>query len=176
MPLFSATFINTFMSSTVTNDSKGFPNAGLSRRLGAMLYDGLLLLGVILSTAIIIPAIMTFSGAQPEVGDGQVVHEIEPFISPVFFQLYFIVVVTGFYCWFWLKNGQTLGMQSWRLKLVSDQGGPLTAKHCLLRLLSGGLSFACAGLGYWWVLIDRDHKSWHDRLSKTKVIVLPKKS
>ncbi|MET0378345.1 MAG: hypothetical protein ABW049_05060 [Spongiibacteraceae bacterium] len=31
-----------------------------------------------------------------------------------------------------------------------------------------------AGLGYWWIWLDPQQRSWHDRASNTRVVVLPK--
>jgi uncharacterized RDD family membrane protein YckC len=32
----------------------------------------------------------------------------------------------------------------------------------------------CLGLGFLWVLYDRDKLAWHDRLSGTRLVRLPK--
>jgi uncharacterized RDD family membrane protein YckC len=156
-----------------TNHSE-YSSAGLGRYLAAMFYDFLLLLGIILSTAIIIPAILTAIGSQTAVQEGQIVHQVEPFIDAAFFQVYFVLVISFFYCWFWRKNGQTLGMQSWRLKLITTNDEKVSLKHCLLRLTGASISLLCFGLGYLWIYLDKDKRSWHDRLSKTRLIVLPK--
>lgn len=162
------------MTQNPSNISNNTNIAGLTRRLAAIFYDFLLLLSVVLSTAIIIPAIMTFSGVQATIEEGQTVHEIEPFIDASFFQIYFVFITCIFYCGFWKKNGQTLGMQTWRLKLIDQQGSPLTFNQCFLRWFTAGLSLGCAGLGYLWAIIDKEGLTWHDRLSKTRVILLPK--
>ena len=49
---------------------------------------------------------------------------------------------------FWRKSGQTLGMQTWRLKTVNDQGGLLTWRQSFVRIISACLLPAlCALLG-----------------------------
>lgn len=80
----------------------------------------------------------------------------------------------SFFSVFWLNGGQTLGMQVWRIKLVDFQGDPPTAGKVLLRCLGASLSAACLGLGYLWCLIDRNNRYWHDYLSGTELILLPK--
>ena len=149
-------------------------SAGIGRRLAAMFYDFLLLIGVMLSTAIILPLFLTLTGSQGAIEEGQTVNELEPLVDPVYFQLYAVFVITAFYCWFWTKNGQTLGMQSWRLKLVNMSGEPITLEQALKRLIGASVSILCAGCGYWWILIDKDQLSWHDRWSNTRLVVLPK--
>ena len=46
----------------------------------------------------------------------------------------------------------------------------LYVRDVLLRLAAATLSWLAAGLGYFWMLIDRDRLTWHDRLSATRVI------
>jgi uncharacterized RDD family membrane protein YckC len=37
------------------------------------------------------------------------------------------------------------------------------------------LSWLPLGLGYFWILFDREGRAWHDRLSRTRVVLLPKR-
>jgi uncharacterized RDD family membrane protein YckC len=45
----------------------------------------------------------------------------------------------------------------------------------LLRFFAAILSWSAGGLGFLWILVDRDRMAWHDRLSKTEVVLLAKK-
>jgi len=87
----------------------------------------------------------------------------------------FLLIVIGFFTWFWTHGGQTLGMRAWRLKLLSRDGQAVTLRQALVRLAGALLSLLPAGLGLLWVLIDPQRCAWHDRLSDTRLIVLPKK-
>lgn len=156
----------------MTETSSPYPIAGVPRRLAAMVYDSLLVFGVLFTATI--PAL--FWDHQKRVGNDEVVHEITPIVEGIYFQLYLLLVVIAFFCWFWKKNGQTLGMQAWRLLLVADTGADVAVRQCLIRLLAAALSLLCFGLGYWWAWIDKEKLTWHDRLSKTRVVLLPKKS
>jgi len=89
-------------------------------------------------------------------------------------QLLTVFSIVGFFTIFWLNGGQTLGMQAWRIKLVNFQGGPPSAGRALLRCLGAFLSAACLGLGYLWCLIDHNNRYWHDYLSGTELILVPK--
>jgi uncharacterized RDD family membrane protein YckC len=42
------------------------------------------------------------------------------------------------------------------------------------RLASALLSLLPLGLGFFWILVDRDRRAWHDRLSRTRIVVVPK--
>jgi uncharacterized RDD family membrane protein YckC len=58
---------------------------------------------------------------------------------------------------------------------VRADGGPITWRIALVRLGGACVSAAAAGLGYFWIWVDRDRLAWHDRWSGTRVIVLPKR-
>ena len=91
------------------------------------------------------------------------------------FQLLVLSVTTLFYTGFWSRGGQTLGMRSWRLQVVTATGDPPALGVSLLRFFGALLSIAALGLGLLWILVDRERRSWHDLLSNTRVILLPKK-
>ncbi|WP_019529938.1 RDD family protein [Dasania marina] len=156
----------------MNNTLSSAPNAGLVKRFAAMLYDTLLLFGV-LFTATLIPALL-LSGSQQQNANGDVVHELHPLMTGLAFQLYLLFIVVLFFSVFWRKQGQTLGMQAWKLKLVNRHNQAPTIKECLLRLLYATISFACLGMGYWWLWIDKEQLTWHDRWSKTRVLQLSK--
>lgn len=152
------------MSST----EQPLPPAGLARRLAALFYDALLLLAIAWGvTAAYVAADLALTGNEALREYGQV--HGRPLL-----QLLLLSAVVVFCCYFWLRSGQTLGMQSWRLCLVSVDREPLRLRQCLLRCAAAALSIACLGCGYWWALIDRKGRSWHDRLSATEVLLLPK--
>ena len=44
----------------------------------------------------------------------------------------------------------------------------------MARLALAVVSFVCLGLGYWWILVDPQRRAWHDRLTGTRVVVVPK--
>ena len=136
-----------------------------------MIYDSFLVFGVLFTATI--PAV--FLKQQPQVTNNEVVHDLTPLVHGWAFQLYLIFVFTCFYCWFWRKNQQTLGMQAWRLRVETFEGGTISIGQCLIRLLGACISLACLGAGYWWAWIDRDGLSWHDRWSKSRIVLLPKK-
>jgi len=130
-------------------------NAGVFKRLAAMVYDLML----------IVASWMVLGGIMMALNGNEIISiPVLPMILPL--------VIILFYLYFWLKSGQTLGMQTWRIKLVSDLDQPLTIKQCLIRLVFASLSFACAGLGYFWLWLDPARLTWHDRISQTRVIMV----
>lgn len=117
-----------------------------------MVYDALLVLALWMFTLFPIVALANDAVAGPLVR------------SLLFLELY------GFFVFFWMRRGQTLGMLAWRLELSNDRPGPLTLSQLTLRFIGGLLSFAALGLGYLWILADPERRSWSDRLSASRVL------
>ena len=156
-------------------DTQTPPAAGVLPRLMAMIYDGLLLFALLcLATLLAVLVTGRIDTEIPE-ASSQVMHTADPLLTGIGFQAYLLAVVIGFYSLFWRKNGQTLGMQAWRIQVQNTTGGKPGWGQCIVRCLTALLSLAPAGLGYWWVWIDKDNRSWHDRLSGTQVVRLPKR-
>lgn len=149
-------------------------NAGVLRRLTAMVYDGLLLFAVLFIATLIPALIISPEHLENAPHTNAVVHELNRPLDGWLFRLYLLAVIILFNGLFWRRQGQTLGMQAWRLKLVSKDGGRPSWGQCAIRVLGSLLSLSCGGLGYFWIWIDRQGLSWHDRLSGTRVLLLPK--
>ncbi len=133
--------------------------APLWRRAMAMVYDTLLLSATLMLAAL---PIVTFFGGVP---GGWARHA---------FQFYLLIIAFLFFGWFWVHGGQTLGMRSWRLQLVGTEELSVGWKTALLRFLSALLSALVVGLGYWLALLDSGRRTWHDRISDSVIILLPK--
>lgn len=85
-------------------------------------------------------------------------------------------LVTGAYAVIsWSRGGQTLGMRPWRLRVVGADGTSPTRKQLLMRYLIGTLSLLLGGIGFWWAWLDRDRRTWHDRVSGTRVVRVEKR-
>ena len=136
-------------------------NAGLLRRIGAMLYDALLVAALLFLATI--PFIAARGGEPVERGDNLI------------YQVTLVIVVYAFFVGFWSGPGRTLGMQSWRLQLQNDQGKVPTVAQASVRFLASLLSWLPLGLGFVWQLWDRENLTWHDRISRTRLVYYPRK-
>lgn len=144
---------------------------GLLRRLAAMFYDSWLVLASLIFVVALLVGLRVLIQGAPAEGE----HALGgPWRWPTF--LLMMLVVCHFFVYFWHKSGQTLAMQTWRIKVVNAENEPISYRQAYLRFFAACLSVACAGLGYWWVLIDREHKSWHDHLSGSRLVLLPKRT
>lgn len=169
--LSSANVSSAQASSTPSTDPTAAPKpAGLPRRFAAMVYDSLLLIALGLGYGAIVTAInVAIQGAPTE----RQALEWGPWQPLVFVGL--IMVLVGFYYFFWGRSGQTLGMRAWRLKLVDQDSQRLASPgQRLARALLAPISFAALGLGYFWLWIDPEHHTVHGRLTRTRVLVMPK--
>jgi uncharacterized RDD family membrane protein YckC len=134
---------------------------GLARRLAAIFYDSWLIVAVWLLLIIV----DTFVRDDEGLGIA---------VSHLPLQVLLLATPFLFFGWFWTHGGQTLGMRSWRLRLLRDDGSAMNWRVSVVRVAAAHLSFFALGLGYLWVLVDRDGLSWHDRLSRTRLVMLSK--
>ncbi|MDI5892412.1 RDD family protein [Halomonas rhizosphaerae] len=142
--------------------------AGLGRRLGAMLYDGLLVLAIWI---VMVSAHLAVVRLVLEVPAEQVGTGLAQVLS---LRLLLAVSAFAFFAFFWTRGGMTLGMQAWRLRVQTLDGCSITGLQALQRFLVAGISLAAFGLGYLWILVDGEKRSWPDIASGTRVVVLPK--
>jgi uncharacterized RDD family membrane protein YckC len=140
------------------------PSASLLRRVCAMVYDGLLLLALLMIvTALFLP----FTGGEA----------VRWATFPLLTLLYWPTIVGAVVIYFgmpWTERGQTLGMASWRIRVQREDGYLLTWRDVVVRLAASLVSWAPAGLGWMWALFDPQRRAWHDKLSRTRVVLLPK--
>ena len=139
----------------VTRSAVGLPPS-IRRRLASMLYESFLLLGV-LSVAFVVPHLLI----------GLISKVAAP--GPMLW-LHVFVVLYAYFGWLWKRSGQTLAMQTWKIRLVSTRGEPLTQRQIILRYLLAWPSLLACGIGILWALVDRDRQFLHDRLAGTRLI------
>ena len=125
--------------------------------MGALLYDALLLIAIWMAT--LFPWVIANSGEA---------------VVGLLVQSVLLLELIGFYLFFWSRQGQTLGMKAWRIRLVDTTGHPPAFKQLLIRLATAPLSVLSCGLGYLWFYMGDRRQTWHDRLSGTMVVHLPR--
>ncbi len=149
-----------------------YPSASLFKRLASMVYDLLILVAIWLLIGFLYMKLY-------EVVTGIPANTEDPAYSSQLPYTLFPLMLLGtfaFYAWFWTHGGQTLGMRAWRLQVVDAHldGRPLRLMQCLSRFLMAVISLSTFGLGYLWVLVSPSGDSWHDSLSGTRTLLLPK--
>jgi uncharacterized RDD family membrane protein YckC len=129
---------------------------GLRRRIASMTYESLLVLGV-LSVSFMLPQLvlgMRFGVVLP----GWVL------IGHIFLAL------GAYFIWSWHHGGQTLAMQTWKLKMATPSGERPSLQRLALRYALSWPSIIYLGAGLIWALFDRDRQFLHDRLAGTRIV------
>lgn len=138
------------------------PAAPLWRRLLALLYDLLALIGLWVFIGLLAVAL---NGGQAVTGTLR--------LAVLYPALW---LVTGaYFALSWRYGGQTLGMRAWRLKVQRNGGAALDQGRAWLRYACGWLSLLPAGAGMLTCLYDRDRRALHDCLAGTRVALMPKR-
>jgi uncharacterized RDD family membrane protein YckC len=139
-------------------------SAGFGRRLAALIYDGFLLVALL----------MIFTGGALFFTHGAAIELTTAGNWVYVYRAGLILVIAGYYALNWLHSGQTLGMRAWRLRAVSDSYHALSWSAVVLRAIFGFIAWAPAALGVLWLYLDPEHLALHDRLSRTRVVRLPR--
>lgn len=153
----------------------------IKRRLTTMMYEGVLLFGVVAIAGLVFSPIFQQRHAL------YLRHAL---------QYWLFFVIGAYFIWFWIHSGQTLPMKTWRMRLVTLDGKSVTFKRALARYFLAWLWFL-PGLAIAWAL---DAKAWtslaivlanviawaltarihpskqflHDRIAGTKLIEISK--
>ncbi|AHE28246.1 RDD family protein [Burkholderia pseudomallei] len=158
------------------------PPPSVRRRLAALAYESLLLFGVVFFAG------LTFGVALQQRNGLDHRNLLAGWIA---------LVVGAYFVWFWTHGGQTLPMKTWRLRVETARGAPLSAGRALARYALGWLWFlpplalhplagfplprTLAATAVWfalWALAARLHPSRqfpHDRLAGTRIVDTPRR-
>lgn len=149
--------------------------------MACFVYEGLLLFGLAL-----IPGVL---GALFFAQTGQ----RHPLQSDTALRIYALALYGVYFVWFWSRRGQTLAMQTWRIRLVTAAGAPVSQTRALARYaaccvawfalptaLAAALrwppSASLAALAFWFpiyallALLAPERQFWHDRLCGTRLV------
>lgn len=132
----------------------------LPRRLAAIVYDTIVLIALLFFAALP-PTLLYGEGTSGPLA----VHLM---------RIYLLAIAFAFFGGFWTHGGQTIGMRAWRIRVVGIDGKSIGWRAALGRFLAAMLSWAVVGAGFWWSLFDREGLTWHDRLSSTRLVYMPR--
>jgi len=151
----------------------------LKRRFCSMVYESMLLFGVVFIAGLLFSTLLEQRHAL------YLRHALESWL---------FLILGAYFVWFWYRGGQTLAMKTWRIRLVSKDGGTVHPLRALARFLLSWLWFmpglALASLlgAKGWMLVwipaanaaiwaatiylDPQRQFLHDRLAGTRLIDL----
>ncbi|OXL19676.1 RDD family protein [Psychrobacter sp. DAB_AL32B] len=107
-------------------------------RMAAILYDGMLILALLF----LVGTVLTVIGTLLTMNAGTESSQAQSL--PTWYQNFImtpslILTLVGFYGLFWRRGGQTLGMQTWRLKTVNSNGQLLSWGQSFKRILAASM-------------------------------------
>jgi uncharacterized RDD family membrane protein YckC len=161
------------------------PDAGLTRRFGALAYE-LLLITALLFVAGFALLPLVSPVAQ---GDARVL-TIPSLPARVMLFCALFALLAGYFVWNWTGGRRTLPMKTWRLRIVAADDHPPTRKAALARYLAAwigpvlavvayaasrpapasAIALCLLPVGFLWALADRDRRFLHDRIAGTRIV------
>jgi uncharacterized RDD family membrane protein YckC len=150
----------------------------LRRRMACFVYEGVLLFGVVMLAGLL------YSMST---------NQHHALVGTTGLQALLFVVLGLYFVFFWSRTGQTLAMQTWHIRLVTQQGEPVSRGRALCRYLlswlwflpallavqlsglkTGAASFSAIMVGMLtyaalaWLRADRQF--WHDVVCGTRLV------
>ena len=151
----------------------------LRRRLATMLYEGVILFGIVFIAGYL------FSTLTQQ-RNGLTHHNL--------LMAWIGIVLAVYFVYFWTHGGQTLPMKTWRLKVVDAQGAPISTVRAFFRYVFAWLWFlpplalhpllglsvpVTLALSAGWIVLwaaavwlDPSRQFLHDRFAGTRVVAV----
>ena len=148
----------------------GYEFAGHGGRLVAYILDSILIYILLFGPLLVLIAVGNAIGSdvsRPRAADPDAFSVLALVVVVVLG----IVLVFGYFPFFWARSGQTPGMKPFGLVVVRDaDGGPLRGRTAILRLIGMYVASAVFYLGFIWIFIDKRRRGWHDLIAGTVVV------
>jgi uncharacterized RDD family membrane protein YckC len=90
-------------------------------------------------------------------------------LIPFYFSSFFLKCF--YFTFFHSYNGQTVGKLICGIRVVAMKGKNISIFKSLVRFFGYYLSLYCLGLGFLWVLVDKNRQGWHDKLAGSIVVL-----
>ncbi|MES0328392.1 MAG: RDD family protein, partial [Gammaproteobacteria bacterium] len=133
---------------------------GLFRRLMSIFYDLFLLTAILFLATALVNA----------TNQGEAIDQSK--LYTFFLQLFLGALSILYFGWFWTHGGQTLGMKTWKIKLIANDSQAIHWRQVIIREITAVISWLFLGLGFAWSIFDKQKRSWHDITSNTRLIDL----
>ncbi|MBK6327938.1 MAG: RDD family protein [Chloroflexi bacterium] len=148
--------------------------AGFVSRLIAFVIDILIVsfaIGIMLGGGRLILNFFNFDPLAFLSSDAAVSHltlrNILLFMTSFTFTFFVNMVYSTF---FWMAAGKTIGKAIMGLQVIGPKGARITFWRAMKRYIGYWISALPLFLGYFWVLVNDNRLSWHDKIAGTSVI------
>lgn len=157
-------------SSPQKSPAQTAPIASFGPRIGALVYDMLIVIGIAaVAGAVGLGIAEGLIAANLVDIDGRYLDSADYAGDQLWYAVLVWGSVCGFYLWFWTHGGQTVGMRAWRLRVQNSDGSAITLTQALLRLAT-----AAFGLGNLQVPFDSKNRAFQDHWARCDVLRLSK--
>ncbi|MHA7879443.1 MAG: RDD family protein [Saccharospirillum sp.] len=136
---------------------------GMLRLIGALLYDWLIVLGLLMLAGFVAVGVNKALTGHDAIAAG----------NPLFV-LWNLGIIYLYFAGFWMGKRQTVGMKAWRLHLETLDQTPLTWTRSLKRFACALPAWGVLLIGILWRYTHPDRLSWPDRFSQTRLVYTPK--
>jgi len=120
----------------------------------SLVYEGILLFGILFVSS------YAFLSIAREAQSGW---------HRALFQAYLLCVCGAYFVFCWTRTGQTLALKTWRMRIITEDGQPLTLSRALWRYLLS-IPGMLSGISLIWAAFDKDRQFLHDRLAVTRIV------
>ena len=147
--------------------------SGYGARVGAFFLDLLVVLGLQFALGLVIGIVVAASGGK--VSDDRDLFQALSIVLGLLVTLCYLTILEARKG---AHNGQTLGKQATGIRIVRDDGQPMTYGRALLREGVGKYLLALVTLyiylvvDYLWPLWDGENQALHDKIASTHVILV----
>ena len=138
----------------IEKQTTGSP-CGFFRRLAIIVYDFAIVISLLMLATML--AMLAGFGGRTAMKD--------PFYTAYLLAIWFLYL-----SWCWHKGGMTVGMRAWRVRIEDENGNRPGWGKSTTRFLASLVSAAAAGAGFFWSLGDSRKRTWHDILSRTRLV------
>ena len=153
----------------------------LARRMACFCYEAMLLFGLALIPGVLGAVFFAQTGQR------------HPLQGETALRIYALILYGVYFVWFWSRRGQTLAMQTWRIRVVTAAGAPLSPGRALARYLACCIAWfgaptalaaalhwpprsSLAAVAAWFVvyallaLAAPERQFWHDVACRTRLV------
>lgn len=85
-------------------------------------------------------------------------------VKRLWLQLILWIVTGVYFVMCWVKTGQTLAMQAWKMKIVAGDGALLSVRQAIIRYVIASILTLTFGLSILYMLVNRQRLFLHDWL------------
>jgi uncharacterized RDD family membrane protein YckC len=112
----------------------------LAKRLLCLVYESVVLFGVVMAAGLLYSTLT---------------NQRHALAGTTGLQAFLFIVLGIYFTWFWSLGRQTLAMKTWRMRLVTPDGQPLSQPRAMARYVASWLWFAPALVGVWLADVHR---------------------